>query len=398
MVFGITLLFLFLIEAGFRIKNAISNRDSERRGSNVAGDPYNDAWYADFMSEYDATRPQRWRPYVQFGRLPNYHGKYVNIDADGRRTVPQPTTPATPIASVFMFGGSTMWGDSQREANSIAGETARRLQSIAPSGQRISVTNFGESGYVSTQELIQLERQLQAGVRPDVVVFYDGLNDVFAAVQSGEPGVPQNESKRVAEFSMGRALDRTGFARGLGKDLRALSLLAFQSVRQLALTDWVLSKKSAPNLDYIPADSAARSALRAYVNNVRMIEALGAQFGFRTVFVWQPNVHTSAKKLNAFEQRLRTRIERDAFHSRIQQTHRILPPMLDSAMKEVAPTQFVNASGLFAGDTLPVFTDWLGHNTEVSVPHIVDTFWPMLATQVREVIEVRSSSKTPGSR
>ena len=391
MVAGVTLLLLLCIEVGFRIKNAItrSRQKPAERTATLAGDPYKDAWYADFMEEYDATRPQRWRPYVQFGRVPDYHGRYVDIDAYGRRTVPQPSSPALPAATVYMFGGSTMWGDSQRGEHTIAGETARRLQSIAPAGARISVTNFGESGYVSTQELIQLETQLQAGFRPDVVLFYDGLNDVASTVQSGTPGLPQNETKRVSEFAMGRALDRTGFARGLKKDLTALAILSFQGLRQLELTDWLLSHKKAPNVDYIAADSAARATVRAYRNNMEIVEALSKQFGFRAVYIWQPNLHASTKKPNAFEQRLLARIDRDPFHHRLQETHRLVPPLLDSAMNGVAPGRFINAAGLFAGDTLAVYTDWLGHNTEVSVPHIVDTFWSDLAREVSAALSAR---------
>ncbi|MEO7996640.1 MAG: hypothetical protein ABI852_04300, partial [Gemmatimonadaceae bacterium] len=244
---------------------------------------------------------------------------------------------------------------------------------------------------VRDREVIQLELELQMGHRPDVVVFYDGLNDVASTVQMGIAGTPQNESKRVSEFNMGRALDRTGFARGTAKDARAVGLLAVQTLRQFQLTDWILSHKNAPNTTYINADSAARSTVRAYVHNVQIVEALAARFGFKAVYVWQPNLHASEKKLNPFETRLRARIERDPFHSRIQQTHRILPAMLDSAMKDVAPGRFIDAAGLFRGDTIAVYTDWLGHNTEGSVPHIVDTFWPVLQEQVRSVLPSKSA-------
>jgi hypothetical protein len=57
-------------------------------------------------------------------------------------------------------------------------------------------------GWVSTQSVIMLLRQLQHGNIPDVVVFYDGVNDTYAAYQQGFAGWPQNELNRVTEFNV----------------------------------------------------------------------------------------------------------------------------------------------------------------------------------------------------
>jgi hypothetical protein len=185
---------------------------------------------------------------------------------------------------------------------------------------------------------------------------------------------------------MGRALDRSGFARGFKKDVRSLGLLTGLAIQQTALSDWVRSLKKSPARNFISADSATRGTVRTYVGNVRLVEALAPQYGFTPIYVWQPNLHATTKKPNKFEERLLRSIARDPFHSRLQQVHRVLPRMLDSSMGGVAPGRFVNDAGLFAGDTMAVYTDWLGHNTEESVPRIVDTFWPTLETATRAAI------------
>lgn len=401
LIIGLWLALLLAIETCFRVKNdVIDARAGEQRPSTlVAGDPRSAPWEADFRREFNETRPNRWIPYLYFGRRPNYHGRYIQIDSVGHRITPQPTTPAVPVVRVFMFGGSTMWGDAQRGDHTIAAEAARRLNQMAGSRARVEVTNFGEVGYVFTQEIVDLMLQLREGHRPNVVVFYDGLNDVASTVQYGVPGLPQNEAKRSAEFDMGRALDRTGFARGFGKDMRALGLLFGQSMRQLEVSDWVLSHKPAQTAAYVAADSAARATVRTYESNVELVEALAARYGFTPVYVWQPSLHASEKKLNAFEQRLRRRIEQDPYHSRIQQVHRVLPRMLDSAMAPAAPGRFVDAASLFRGDTLAVYTDWLGHNTEAAVPHIVDAFWPALESATRGALEHPAATQTaPAAR
>jgi len=43
----------------------------------------------------------------------------------------------------------------------------------------VVVYNFGRAGYYSTQERILFEYFVAKGVKPDVAIFLDGLNDFF---------------------------------------------------------------------------------------------------------------------------------------------------------------------------------------------------------------------------
>ncbi len=396
LVLGVTVALFLVLEIGMRIAQAPPGDDDAPPRVMLAGDPRGEPWYADYNRDYNATRGQRWRSYVYFGRNPSYAGRYISIDSAGHRVTPQPTTADAPAARVFLFGGSTMWGTSQRGDRTMAAEVARRLQPLAGPGRRIEVVNFGETGYVNTQELLQLMLALRAGNVPDVVLFYDGLNDVFATVQYGTPGVPQNESKRASEFAMGRLLDNSSYGQGSRRDMSRLAMLSGQAMQQLAITRWVRSLKSAPAPVYPSADSAAHATARTYAENARLVEALAARYGFTPIYVWQPNLHASEKQLDPFEQRLRRRIAADSFHHRIQDVHRVIPPMIDSAMGAVVPRErFVQDADLFHGDTLQVYTDWLGHTNELSVPRIVDTFWPALQAATQKAV---ASHKTVAAR
>src|SRR6185295_3816027 len=95
-----------------------------------------------------------------------FHGTYINVDSAGIRITPQRPISGVPVARVFMFGGSTMWGWLQRYDKTIPAEVARRLATMADSVGGIEVTNFGETGYVFTQEVLELMLQLRAGNRP----------------------------------------------------------------------------------------------------------------------------------------------------------------------------------------------------------------------------------------
>jgi hypothetical protein len=183
---------------------------------------------------------------------------------------------------------------------------------------------------------------------------------------------------------MGRVLDRSGYERGLRRDMRAWRTLAGEGIKQLAFYDWILSKKALPEQSYIGADSAARLTARMYGENARMVEALGKAYGFVPIFVWQPSPSSTSKQLTPYEQRTMQSIERSPYWQRQKETHRVIGPILDSTMTSVAPGRFINAVGLFQGDTMAVFTDRIGHNTEASVPRIVGSFWPALEAAVKQ--------------
>jgi hypothetical protein len=391
MVIGTTLLLLVLLEGGIRVRRAMSERPPAAAQVFVEGNPNAEAWVADWRRDFDATRKLAWRPYVYFRRAPASSPEIV-IDSSGHRVTPQPSEPMTPVARVRLYGGSTMWGEPLRANHTIPAEVARRMQPLAGAGARIDVTNVGETGYVFTQEVLQLILDLRAGLRPDVVMFYDGINDVAATVQRGMAGDPQNEFRRVAEFNFGRSLESSGSETTMQRDRRALGVLGGQLFGRLAIVQWARAQKSVPPRTYVSADSATESMVHVYVETARMVELLAAKYGFIPVYVWQPNIHGTEKKLNAHEKQLRDLIEADDFHKRVQDIHRLVPPLLDSAMRSVAPGRFINAAGMFRNDAQAVFIDRIGHNTEASIPVIVDSFWPALAQAASQALAKRTGA------
>ncbi|MEZ0231170.1 MAG: SGNH/GDSL hydrolase family protein, partial [Planctomycetota bacterium] len=196
------------------------------------------------------------------------------VDERGlRRTVAAPR-PGAP--RVFFLGGSTMWGTGARDEGTIPSLVARRT------GWR--VRNYGEAGYVSTQERFLLELELQRGERPDVVVLYDGVNDVFAAYQTRRGGLPQNEGFREAEFNLSkspRRLVRATLAAGLRES--ATLAIARRAVG---------SGATPPPLSDAERDRVADEVARAYARNVEDLVALGRARGFRVACFLQPVIFT----------------------------------------------------------------------------------------------------------
>ncbi len=163
--------------------------------------PYRELWGDDYWREFAQSEAVQYWPYVLWRRIP-YSGTMIHVDDRGLRLTPGADCQEGAF-TVFAFGGSTMWGTGARDGETIPAYLQAGLQAIQDGP--VCVVNFGESGYVSTQSLITLITELQAGHVPDWVIFYDGINDTVAAYQTGKAGTHQNEGEIAARARGQRA-------------------------------------------------------------------------------------------------------------------------------------------------------------------------------------------------
>ena len=151
-------------------------------------------WSEMFWGErLDAEARVQYQPYTLWRTAP-FLGTHVNINSSGLRETPG-SECAGKACRVAVFGGSAVWGYHVPDWGTIPAYLHRELQAR---GHNACVLNFGENAWCSTQEVISLMRLLQAGRIPDVVIFYDGLNDAGASFQTREPGVHYMRD-RIAE-------------------------------------------------------------------------------------------------------------------------------------------------------------------------------------------------------
>jgi len=280
---GITLLMLWVLDGACdRIVRSLTHQQAARDTAWAwTQDPDFGAqtWGDLYRAETARALKTRWEPLVHW-RCKPFKGELINIDERGlRRTLNNATT--TPRLQVAMFGGSTLWGAGARDAHTIASELAALF---AQEGIPAEITNFAESGYVQTQEMITLQRALQTGYRPDLAIFYNGVNDVYAAYQSGVAGFPQNAANRRNELKPQRPK--------LGEALRAK--LADSGILRLILH---LKFGNQPILapdDRRPKDPRPLmlEVLRIYRSNIAMIDAIAKEFGFQSVHFWQPVIYS----------------------------------------------------------------------------------------------------------
>jgi lysophospholipase L1-like esterase len=231
-----------------------------------------------------------WVPYV-YWRMSPFQGRYVTVDASGRRHTWSSRKPneATiePRVKVFVFGGSTVWGLGASDEQTIPSHLAKILDRRF--SKQVEVLNYGQIGYVSTQEVINLIRELQSALRPDIVVFYDGFNDTWFPLAEGAAGVTMGETNRYQEFNLLSPMQSPRLYSEIMK--RRYTYLALQNLRR-RIRPPTTSVAMGPDV----VNSLASEIVRTYTVNVRTVQVLAKEFGFRPVFYWQPVVYSKKSK------------------------------------------------------------------------------------------------------
>ena len=353
LILGITLFLFALLEGAcsfaFFVGDHFTAWNAETIDRRTAADDYARLpWPEDYYKEFKESYVARWEPYVYWRRKP-YNGKYITVNADGIRVTPtsevRPGNTQRPM-KVFMFGGSSMWGTGARNTFTIPALLATELGSR---GIRADVINFGETGWVSSQGVIMLLRQLQKGDIPDVVVFYDGGNDTYSAYQQGTAGLPQNEFNRAMEFNLTQR--RPELRRFVVTDT-IRSLATFRLTQ--ASSGWI--GLGATRQEYgrgydIPR--IAEGIVGVYLNNLELVKTMAASYKFTYLFYWQPTIFGKAR-LSHYE---KTEYAREEYLEKFfDVTRKVLS---EKTLHGRYEGRFHDFSAIFSGVEEPVYVDWL---------------------------------------
>ncbi len=112
----------------------------------------------------------------------------INIDDNGCRRSWTPDRP--PMATVFFFGGSDIFGSGSPDWETIPSYYAKQF---ANTGVFLDVKNYGTTGYNSNQEMLQFLLLLKEGIVPDIAIFLDGVNDCMTGMW--HPGIAQSHHR-----------------------------------------------------------------------------------------------------------------------------------------------------------------------------------------------------------
>jgi len=352
-VVGLLLLAVLITEFGVegwrRLSRFLRYRRSTRPDRTAVADAYGDAdWSAGYFDEFRRAVRVDWKPYVEWWQRP-FRGTYVTLDKRGLRPTPGEETANGRAIRILCFGGSTMMGMGSRDDQTIPAVLARRL---TERGYRVAVTNYGQLGHNSTQEVITLQQLLKSGERLDIALFYDGINEMACAEQTGRADGLFNEARRRAEFNLLHP-DRR-------RDLTAAALIssAPRTMRRLRRLTGLPLRGPLPleraDLSRVDLVELAREVIAAYVGNVRLVRLLGREYGFQPIFFWQPMITTKKSKTED-EQRWLDDYTNDPERRRllyeaILGERRCNPDLVDAA-------DAVDLSALFDDWTDPVYID-----------------------------------------
>jgi len=281
----------FGVEGWRRLSRYLRYRRATRPDRSATADAYGGAdWSAGYFGEFRRAVRVDWKPYVEWWQRP-HRGAYVTLDERGLRPTPGEEATDSEAIRILCFGGSTMMGMGSRDDRTIPAVLARRLTEC---GHRVSVTNYGQLGHNSTQEVITLQQLLKGGERIDIALFYDGINEMACAEQTGHADGLFNEARRRAEFNLLHP-DRL-------RDLIAAALIATapRTMRRLRqLTGLRLSgplQSEQTDLTRVDLAKLACEVLAVYLANLRLVRVLAREYGFQPLFFWQPVITTKARK------------------------------------------------------------------------------------------------------
>jgi lysophospholipase L1-like esterase len=358
------------IDAWRRLSRRLRYRRPTRPERSALSDAYADAdWAVAYFDEFRRAVRVDWRPYVEWWQRP-FRGAYVTIDERGLRPTPGEDAAAPGTIRILCFGGSTMMGMGARDDHTIPALLAQRLGEL---GHRAAVTNYGQLGHNTTQAVITLQQLLKVGERIDIAVFYDGVNEMACAEQTGRAGGLFNEERRRAEFNLLHVDRRRDLAAAALVVLMPRTLRRLRRVTGLGLhgpmpaADVDLSRVDMPRL--------ARNVLETYTANLRLVRLLAAQFGFCPIFFWQPVITTKRAK-TADEERWEKDYTQDpaarrALYKAIVAERRGAPDLVDAA-------DAVDLSALFDDRADPVYID-LYHLSEAGNAAVAEAMLPYVA-------------------
>ena len=281
-------------------------------------------------------------PYLGFS-LPNFDGEHVDIDARVRASLESAVASDDPV-DIWFFGGSTMFGVDQRGDHTIPSDIVRLAEA---DGVGVRVRNYGAPAYVNHQETLLFEELLERGEAPDLVVFYDGFNDLIvngagALAGTSRPGEPG------ASFA---------------DDFGAL-------IAEERGVPWELPTSLAPgtpdgDAERRPRDQALDSAMEIYRRGVERAVAAGRRHGVDVLHFWQPDIYS--KRLLPDEAAMLEPLGFDAFlYSGWQQ--------FSERARDALPEGVVDLSTALDDVDEPVMTDYV-HTNEVGAQAVAEAMY-----------------------
>ena len=226
-------------------------------------------------------------------RTKEFHGKFITVDKSGIRQTHNPVhQPPDTTETIYVFGGSAVWGSYVRDESTIPSYLSRMLHQQS---RQFIVYNYGERGYTFTQNIIHLVLLLREGHIPNRVIFYDGANDVISAYFTGraETNGLDYEVSKAFEWKRQATMKQIGL---IMKEYLEKHFMIYAGIKKLSL---VLFRETQPgwaakNYGEPEIEELSRKIVDHYVASLHLLEKLSSVYQFDYVCVLQPVIFTKA--------------------------------------------------------------------------------------------------------
>lgn len=164
------------IRQAFYPKLTPYNPEAQKLVRPDSSDAYNDL----VTKETALSNRYEYSPWIEFKNA-DYKGSWMNIDNRVRKSVPDSyiNPAANDTLLIYFFGGSTTFGFNVADFETIPSIFVQQYKERYPNAKSIKVVNFGCPNYYTYQELVLFTNLIFEGHKPDIAVFFDGLNDFW---------------------------------------------------------------------------------------------------------------------------------------------------------------------------------------------------------------------------
>ncbi|MFM7069381.1 MAG: carbamoyltransferase N-terminal domain-containing protein, partial [Actinomycetes bacterium] len=292
---------------------------------------------------------------LRFRRQADLTSPLINV-VDGRRVSWRPPAEASPRLRVWCYGGSAMFGFGQRDACTIASYLS---QVAFDHGIVVDVENRGVTGDTHWVEAQRFAWDVAAETPPDLVLFYDGFNELLATHNI-------NQSDRALD---GDPVDITMGDLSDGMDRFRRAVLRMDGVGPPSNAR-LLAQPTAPTTDDVTRLAAVTA--ERFERSRSVSAAISAAHHIPVCWFWQP-----------------TRLTRRpvAGEPAAGEPHEEWSRTLVSAVRSLLHPAVVDLGSLLDAHDEPMFYDDVHHN-ELGAQRIAAAIYDHIAAHVARTTDI----------
>lgn len=279
-------------------------------------------------------------------RFMDFKSPLINV-VNGHRSSWVPPPCQCKRLKVWVYGGSTTYGLDQRDTHTISSELARAAYAH---GITIDVSNRGNPGHQQWLEAEHFAWDLTQEAPPDLVVFYDGVNEASNEYAYSDLGIW--DSNTPFDFTTIGEWNKVGRSKGpVPKGPPGSKMIGYATTDNASLR------------------FTAGVTIKKYNRARQMSRTTAKRHGIPVAYAWQPDRYTRPIVLSE-----------PHYDSATENNSRLQEQVLD----DLIPKDVINLTDALDKSTAPMFVDDVHHN-ELAARLIGEALFARLEPKLRKL-------------